>query len=366
MNKNDRWKFIFVVLLILWSLYQTYPPTSRDLVQQFASRAQNQDATFTNILAKAEALQQANTNRATFAILTEAIGTNDIQNYFPFVPAKSEPHPTTAILNQLQRDASGRIKLGLDLQGGTAYLVAMDTNYLATAEGSSNQPVSSSQVSGALAQAVGVLHKRVDALGVAEPVIQPQGENEILIQMPGLAQSVKEDARRSISQAAYLEFRMVSDNSEAILQNHEPIPPGYEVLQSLEADPGQEPEHLVVKKKAENGLSGDFVKSARVVPGNMGEPLITFDLTPDGANRFAQVTTEYAPDKAANIYHRMAIVLDGELYSAPTIDEPIVSGSCQISGHFTDEEAQRLASVLENPLRAPLQILSSYDVDPTL
>ncbi len=62
----------------------------------------------------------------------------------------------------------------------------------------------------------------------------------------------------------------------------------------------------------------------------------------------------------------MAIVLDGELYSAPEINEPIVNGECQITGHFTDQDAQGLASVLENPLRAPLSIISSYDVDPTL
>ncbi len=360
MNKNDRWKFIFVILIILWALYQVYPPTARDLIQQFADRAQGTDATFNSIVQRAKALHEAKTNLTEFAVLQEAIGTNNIQDYFSFITARTEQHPTTFILNQLQRDASGKIKLGLDLQGGTSFLLQMNTNYLATAEGSTNEVVRSSDVSSALSQAVGVLRTRVDALGVAEPVIQPEGEDRILVQLPGLAESVKEEARADLQKSAYLEFRMVSDDSAAILQNHEPIPPGYEVLQSVETIPGQQtPEHLVVSKNPVDGLAGDFIKTARVIYGNLGEPQIDFSLTEDGAKRFADVTTRY-------VSHRMAIILDGVLYSAPTINEPIMNGECQITGHFTDQEALGLASVLENPLRAPLHIISSYDVDPTL
>jgi SecD/SecF fusion protein len=366
MNKNDRWKFIFVILVVLWSLYQMYPPTSQDLIQKFAERAEGPDQTFSNILQQAEALQKTETN-SEFAILRQAIGTNDIQMYFPFIDAKADPHPTTFVLNQIQRDASGKIKLGLDLQGGTSFLLEMDTNYLATAGGPTNGMNRAADVNGALDQAVDVLRKRVDALGVAEPVIQPVGENHILVQLPGLAESVKDEARANLQKSAYLEFRMVNDDSEEIINNHEPIPPGYEVLQSLEMEPGQTaPEHVVVKKKAEDGLAGDFIKNARVVPGSFGEPQIDFTLTDDGATRFAHVTTQYGPDPQTGRKHRMAIVLDGELYSAPQIEDPIVNGECQITGHFTDQEAQGISSVLENPLRAPLHIVSSYDVDPTL
>jgi SecD/SecF fusion protein len=366
MNKNDRWKFIIVILVVVWALYQTYPPTSQDLVQQFASRAQDTDATFSNILQTVQSLRSADTNISEFAALNEAIGTNDIKPYFPFVDAKAQLHPTIFILNQLQRDASGKIKLGLDLQGGTSYLVQMDTNYIPASVNETNGVSRQAYISSAVDQAVDVLHNRVDALGVAEPVIQPEGETQIRIQMPGLAQSIKEQARKDIEQAAYLEFRMVNDRSAEILANHEPIPPGYEVLQSLEPLPDGSPERLVVKKKAEEGLSGDFVQGARVVTGNFGEPQITFTLTSDGAKAFARTTTQYAPESQAGPFHRMAIVLDGTLYSAPRIDEPIVSGDCQITGSFTAEEAQRVAEVLQNPLRVPLKIISSYDVDPTL
>lgn len=363
MNKNDRWKFILVLAIVLWALYQIYPPTSQDLIQQFASRAEVTDATFTNIVQKAQAFQQANTNITGFAALTKAIDTNDIQSYFPFINARGATHPTTFILNQLQRDASGKIKLGLDLQGGTSFLVEMQTNIITE----TNEVNRSALISSALSQAVEVLRKRVDALGVAEPIIQPVGENRILIQLPGLAESVKQEARENIERAAYLEFRMVHDDSTAILQNHEPIPPGYVVLRAP-LEPGQNnPVPYVVSDKAVGGLAGDFVTKAWVSYGNLGEPQINFSLTPEGAKEFAAVTTQYSPDPQTGQKHLMAIVLDKELASSPPyISGPIVDGECQITGHFTEEEAQSLASILENPLRAPLTIISSSDVAATL
>src|SRR5476651_1160901 len=149
MRKNDSWKFAFVVFVIFWSFYQIYPPTSRDLVSEFASHAENPDATFSNILQRVESVRQANTNAAEFMVLQDAIGTNDIQPYFPYIDAKAQLYPTTYILNQIQRDASGKIKLGLDLQGGTSFLVEMDTNFLASAV-DTNKVAQSAEISGAI------------------------------------------------------------------------------------------------------------------------------------------------------------------------------------------------------------------------
>ena len=93
--------------------------------------------------------------------------------------------------------------------------------------------------------------------------------------------------------------------------------------------------------------------------GNLGDPQINFELTADGAQKFADVTRE-------NVGHRLAIVLDGELYSAPNINTPIETGSGMIEGSFTPEAAQELANVLQNPLKAPLKIVYSSDVGATL
>jgi len=369
MRKTDRWKFVFVVLVVLWSLFQIYPPKSRDLIRQFESQAQNQDTNFTAILKRLAPLEAANTNRE-FANLESAIGTNDIQNYFPNILANDQLHPTTYILNQIQRNAAGKIKLGLDLQGGTEFLVEMDTNKLVSESGDTNQAVSEEDISGALSQAVEVLRKRVDAFGVAEPVIQPAGGNRILIQLPGLSEADKDDAETNISRAAFLEFRMVKDDSDEIIKNGEPIQPGFEVLKHIlppEDGKPQPPEVVVVKKKAENGLEGDIVKSAHMGRDQMGEPEIDFTLTADGAKKFTETTREYAPDPQTGFKHRMAIILDGELYSAPRIDGEIDTPTASISGgHFTEKEAQDLASVLQNPLRGKLSIIYTKDVSATL
>ena len=359
MKRNNFGRFILVICIVLWALFEVYPPTSRDLLQEFSRRAESRDAAFTNILARVELLQKAGTNTE-FASLQAAAATNDLQPYFQFINAKDQIDPNLFILNQLQRDASGRIKLGLDLQGGTSFLVSMNTNVLYA--DTNNVQARSDLTSAALSQAVEVLRKRIDRFGVAEPVIQSAGGNQILIQLPGLSPSDKEMAKEQIEKPAYLEFRMVRDNSDEIIANHEPIPPGYVLLKHIEPQPGGAPartEQVIVSKKPVNGLAGDVVKSAWMGRGNLGEPLIEFILNPDAGKRFGQVTRD-------NVGHRMAIVLDGQLQSAPNINSPIETGSGEITGTFTPEAAQQLASVLQNPLRAPLTIDAIRDVDPTL
>ncbi len=363
MNKNNNLgRFILVLVIIAWAALSVYPPKSRNLVDEFSRRAQTKDAAFTNILTQVATLQKAGTNNE-FAALQIATGTNDLQKYFPFiVGANNQIHPTTYILNRLQREAAGKIKLGLDLQGGTSFLVEMDTNVLFAADtnGVQQQP-RADLTSAALSQAVEVLRKRIDKFGVAEPVIQSAGGNRILIQLPGLSQSDKDSAKATIQKTAYLEFRLVHENSDEIIHNGDPIPPGYELMKHVETLKNNQTrlEQFVVKKKAENGLAGDIIKTAGVVRGNLGEPQIDFTLTPDGAKRFGDTTRE-------NINHKLAIVLDGELYSAPNIQSAIETGNGQITGSYTIETAMELANVLQNPLKAPLHIVYTSDVGATL
>ena len=368
MNKNDRWKFLLVIAIVVWALLQVYPPTARDLIQEFSNHAGNQDATFSNIVAQAEQLQKSGTN-SEFANLREAVGTNDIQKYFGYSEATNEVDPTTYILNQIQRESSGKIKLGLDLQGGTAFLVEMDTNALNALSADTNHVNRANETSAAISQAVEVLRKRVDQFGVAEPVIQPAGENQILVQLPGLAESEKNAAKTNIQKAAYLEFRIVNDDSATIIHDHLPIPPGYEYLKHVEPQPNGQAkvEEVIVKKKAENGLAGDIVKSAWMGRDpTTGSPNIEFELTTDAAKKFADVTTQYQKDPQTGHQHQMAIVMDGQLYSAPWLNEPILGGNVQITGSFTETEAQNLASVLQNPLRAPLRVVYERSVAATL
>jgi SecD/SecF fusion protein len=347
MNRNNFWRFILVVLVVLWSLYELYPPEGRDLLLFFREKAVNRDAAFTSFYQKAQALQKAVPEKP-YDNLLEAIGTNDIAHYFPSFGAKDQLNPTTYILNRLQREAAGRIRLGLDLQGGTSFLVSMDTNQLAKVTDAST----------ALSHAVEVLRKRVDKFGVAEPVIQPEGNDRILVQLPGLSAADQESAKIAIQRAAFLEFRLVSPTSDQDIKDGI-VQPGYEILKRKERmrNGRERTEEVEVRKKAE--MTGSGIKSAMVVRGNLGEPEIHFTLDAEGAEQFAQITRE-------NVHQRLAIILDKELYSAPVIQTPIETGSGQITGQFDNKEAFELANVLENPLRAPLKIEESREVNPTL
>ena len=363
MKRNNTWRLAIVIFAVVWAIAEVYPWWDRDLIEVFRERAVRQDAGFANIVSQAQAMQATNSVR-TYGNLRDAIGTNDITGYFPFFSVTNELKPTAAILNRLQRESRGSIHLGIDLQGGTSFLVEMDTNRISAAAGDTNASVNPRELEAVLSQAVEVLRKRVDRLGVAEPIIQPAGNNRILIQLPGLSQDDRDRAMTNIQKAAFLEFKLVHPDSAQLLAQGSSAP-GYEVLKLVvKAKRGEQAgmeavEPVLVSKRAVRGLNGSFIERAMVTRNNMGEPEIDFTLNSAGAVIFADVTRE-------NIGHRLAIVLDGELYSAPVINGEIPGGRGQITGTFDDKEAIELAQVLQNPLRAPLHIIQSNEVDPTL
>jgi SecD/SecF fusion protein len=364
MKQNNLGRFILVLVIVVWSLFQIYPPTSRSLITEFADRAEKPDTNFLAIVKQAQQLQRLGTNE--FAALQEAVGTNDIQKHFSYINAKTQVRPTTYILNRLQREAAGKIKLGLDLQGGTSFLMEMNTNALFAGLNTNSAQPASEVASAALGQAVQVLRKRIDQFGVAEPDIRPAGGNRILVQLPGLSQADKDRAKEQLQKPAFLEFRLVHERSGEIVDEKTgeiktPVPPGYVLLRQYELLPNNQTAltALVVKERAENGLSGDIVRHAKVDYGPLGQPQIDFELTTEGAKRFGEVTS-------ANINHRLAIVLDGELCSAPNIESAIMGGNGQITGRYTIDAARSLVNVLENPMRAPLSIVQSRDVSATL
>lgn len=349
MNRNNVWRFVLVALVVVWSLYELYPPQSKNLVQFFRDRAVNHpptDATFKSIMEKAQALEKAAPEKP-YDDLVEAIGTNDITRYFPYFEAKNEAHPTAYILNRLQREAAGRIRLGLDLQGGTSFLVRMDTSSLTNV----------SDTSALLNQAVEVLRKRVDKFGVAEPQILPEGNDRIRVQLPGLSAADQENAIAAIKKPAFLEFMLVHEDSQNLISQGI-TPPGYEIMTHVQTmqDGSKKLMKYLVRKRPE--MVGG-IKSAMVTRDNVGRPEIAFTLDSAHADTFARLTSD-------NVGRLLAVVLDGELQTAPVIKSPITGGSGVIEGDYTPQEAYQLETVLENPLQTPLILEASSTVDPTL
>src|SRR5436305_7300494 len=244
-----------------------------------------------------------------------------------------------------------KIQLGLDIKGGTSFLIRL-------------QETGDKQVTPAmLGQAVEVSRTRVDYFGASEPIIRPVGKDRILVQIPGLSTEKIQEARQQLSRVAKLEFKLVyPDNGErlrAIDAGTEVIPPEYKIeTYTPNAEESEKPqqERLLVKKKAD--LGGERVSGSNAYYGNEGWGVqLRFDS--EGAKQFGNIT-----EKSKG--YRFAIVLDGQIQSAPVIRDAIYGGDAQITGRFSEQEARQLASVLENPLQTPVSIEEERSVSPTL
>lgn len=204
------------------------------------------------------------------------------------------------------------------------------------------------------------IRNRVDQFGVAEPEIIPEGDNRILIQLPGIKDP--ERAKNLIGKTALLEFKIVDDEAsldEALKGN---VPEGDIIAYGLRTDKstgqrGSQP--YLLKNKAL--LTGASLETAKVqINDRYGEPSVSLKFNSQGAADFERITGE-------NVRKRLAIVLDGVVHSAPVIQERISGGQAQITGNFTMDEARDLAIVLRaGALPAPVNILEERTVGPSL
>ncbi len=207
----------------------------------------------------------------------------------------------------------------------------------------------------AMDQALETIRNRIDQLGVRETVVQKEGDNDILVQLPGIQDP--ERAKELIGKTAVLEFRFVDDKNNLSDALKNGPPPGDEILSGQPQAGGAQP-YLVESNVL---MVGDVVTDARVRPGSRLEgPYVEVKLDNRGADAFAAITAE-------NVGRHLAIVLDRTVYSAPVIKEPIPGGDVQITGSFSFEEAHELAIVLRSgALPAPVEIIEERTVGPSL
>jgi len=236
----------------------------------------------------------------------------------------------------------------------------------------------------AVSQSLEIIRNRIDQFGVAEPVIIRQGENEIVVQLPGVKDPDR--AMDLIGQTAQLEFKLVANdtgiNLNQLISNatsngqwkdgesrkllnlalQGQIPQDSEVYFEKVVDNQTGIESKVAMLiKSQVLMTGEMVKNAQVrIGGNFNEPYVSLDLTGRGGKIFANVTEK-------NVGKRLAIILDENVRSAPVIRERILGGSAQISGSFTHEEASDLAIVLRvGALPAPVEIIQNLTVGASL
>jgi len=210
----------------------------------------------------------------------------------------------------------------------------------------------------AVDQAIETIRNRLDQFGLAEPTVARQGEENILVELPGIKSAEEEQrARELISRAAKLELMAVDEERKMRAYSMTPAEAsqyGDLILPDAEKEGGK---YLV---KAIPILDGSMLTDAQVAFNQNNQPVINFSLNSEGAQIFGDFTGK-------NVGNHLAIVLDGQVYSAPVINERIGGGHGQISGSYTVEQAQDLAIALRSgALLAPIFMLEKRSVGPSL
>jgi preprotein translocase subunit SecD len=206
----------------------------------------------------------------------------------------------------------------------------------------------------AVQQSIEIVRRRIDQLGVTEPQIARQGDDRILVQLPGVDNPDR--VKAIIGTTAKMNFQLLDDTADPSAKI---APPGDEILPSDTKGATGDVQQFVVKKKIEVS-GGDLTDARAATSSDTGAWIVSFEFNSVGARRFAKTTTD-------NVGKLFAIVLDNKVISAPVIHEPITGGRGQISGNYTAQSASDLAVLLRaGALPAPLKIIEERSVGPDM
>ncbi len=274
-------------------------------------------------------------------------------NFVPVPHVKAVNNKT--VMRYVRNMTAGKMHLGLDLQGGTEFVVSFDDANLpdgVTAEGVRDQILE-------------ILRNRLDKSGVTEPELKAMTATDVSIRMPSVDEGDKTGIRATIKDAAKLQFFLVSKDNATLVQQFENDPnfqnPANVIRKEMiEERNGEEVVEIVFLERQPAPVRGEDVKSAFATADEFGRWAISMSFNDRGARAFGDVT-------GANVGRRLAIVLDDTCYSAPNIQTAITGGNAQITGSFTLEEAKRLAGVISSGnLPVSIDISSEFGTEPSL
>ena len=271
-------------------------------------------------------------------------------------------------IKEMKKLRSRIINLGLDLQGGLYMVLQPDYEELKKRRG--GQELSQADVKDAMRRVMEILRNRIDKFGVSEPSITTQGEDRIVIELPGSKDPDR--AKNIVMGRGLLEFKLVDEDTTAKLRrdmfdedgnliDKSVIPKTSELRYYWEKNKYgilEKKRAIVLYKKTL--LDGSYIKRAQVQTDQFGKPEVVFSLSSEGAKKFAEIT-------GSNVGKMLAIVLDGKILSMPVIRERISGGNVRITGNFTMNEAKDLALILRaGAFPVPLEIVEERTIGPTL
>ena len=366
MLKRNFWKIATSLLVLGWAISALYPFKDIDFAEYVQSHATADRPAFDKLVTEAHARHTAGAAPSDYIALRQLADDRriDVSQYFPNVrleeTLKNVTKRNAILLKYLLDSSKGRLQLGLDLRGGVGFTLEADLGEKTA--GYDRETADKEKLS----KAIEIIGARINSMGVAEPLIREVGKNRIEVQLPGINTKDNPDVLDEVKKPARLDFRMVDADASPQTAGGE-TPPGYEVKtydQEL-PDGSDRTEDFFVKRIPE--MTGEMIAYSTVQHDTYGKPLIAMRFTPAGRKRFAEVTRDIAASgQRSGRPGLLAIVLDGTLYSVPTVKEEIDSENAEITGSFTEREALNLANVLNNPLDLPLTVKSLFEVGPSL
>lgn len=379
MRSGILWKLLTTCAVVAWAVTNLIPLSDIPFAVYLEQAVSAQEDGFKELLNRARHRVEEGREPSLFLALRN-IGREDGVDYAQYFPhlrlldVTNRNRRNDILLNELLRRSHGRLSLGLDLKGGVGVTLKINEAPRATAsDGSLEEAASDERDFDAywreeqLSKAIDVMGERVNGLGVTEPVIRAIGDDQLQIQMPGLSSRENPDIIDAIKKPARLEFRLVHRTLDPHTTPESLYPPGYEVLAEEYENPdtNEIDERLLFVKRIPEA-TGEIVKSAYPSMGEFGGMRVLLSFTSEGEAAFEALTRRIAAEnQRTNSLGQLAIVLDGKLYSAPTVRESI-SGGAEITGSFTRREAIELSNVLNNPLAFELTVSEMFEVGPTL
>jgi len=363
MTGSILWKSVVSAFVLAWAILNIIPIEDTPFEDYIKGNATFKEPEFTALVQRAQESSDTGEDPTTFIALKRIADEEniDLQQYFPEIDAhdiKNIKKRNDTLMRYLLSQSHGKVKLGLDLKGGVAFTFKVKEEDLSEEDWERTEQLS---------QAKSIIARRVDGLGVAEPVIRIRGENAIEVQMPGLSTRDNPDAVDSLQAPALLEFSLVHRTADPRTAQNGLVPPGYVLMIEESENPrtGEIVEQPYFIKKVPE-MTGEIIDSAHAAPNEFGGYRVLLNFTDEGGETFANVTRRIAEENArTNSLGQLAIILDGRLYSAPSVKEEI-KGGAEISGRYTQREAVELANVLNNPLEVGLSIVEMYEVGPSL
>lgn len=360
MSGNIIWKCVLSAMVLAWSVLNLIPWHDTPFADYVAAHATAHVEEFNALLVRAADQVEEGVEPTVFVALRHIINEDriDLLSFFPDINVsdiRNLEKRNYVLLRELLRRSQSNLKLGLDLKGGVAFTFKVSEEDLSPEAWERAQQLS---------QAETIIASRIDGMGVAEPIIRKKGDARIEVLMPGISTRDNPDAIESLQAPALLEFSTV----HRTVRPPQEAPLGYVAMTEEREDrkTGQLYKVSFYVKKLPD-MTGEIIKRAYPGPNDAGGYWVYLNFTDDGSRQFADVTRRIAEENdQTGTLGQMAIILDGKLFSAPTVRQEIRGDSAVIEGRFSQREAMELANVLNNPLEVGLEIEEMYEVGPSL